>query len=279
MSISVKTINHLITLSRWSFENAKDNVEIQGKIKDYGYDVMRMESLITLNGQMDIKYLEQQKIRAEQDAAFKNYSEQYQEERKQCKHLRLLVRRVIPENEFEKYKRLLGIDERLKETFEGFSEQARKLYTRCQDDKDLLNRLETQFKQTIETFQVRLAALDVLVDLHKKHETAKALSQVATRNRDNLFHEFKKEWANFRDICKIAYEGEDNPQYQELVGIKAYSPGYQKNPTDETEPPVPPIPPVPPVPTIPPTPPALVSTTGTPDTIVTPVTQDLQIKN
>ena len=273
MSISVKTIYHLITLSKWSFENAKDKVEIQEKIKDYGYDVMRMESLITLNGQMDIKYLEQQKIRAEQDSAFKNYSEQYQEERKQCKHLRLLVRRVIPENEFEKYKRLLGIDERLKETFEGFSEQARKLYTRCQDDKDLLNRLETEFKQTIVTLQQRLTALDVLTDLHKKHETAKALSQVATRNRDNLFKEYKLEWAKFRDICKIAYEDEDNPQYQELVGIKAYSPGYQKNPPDETEPPVPPVP------TIPPTPPALASTTGTTATMVTPGTQELPLKN
>lgn len=301
MPISVKTINYLLTLSKWSFENARDRLDIQEKIKDLGYDVPRMDILITLNTQMTEKYQDQQKIRAEQDLAFTNYNEKYLEARKHCRNLRELARRVLEENEFEKYRRLLGIDERLKETFEGFIEQARKIYTRCIEDKEILTRLETKYKQTAEIFQARLQALDVLVDLHKKNETAKALSQVATRDRDNLFKEFKIEWGSFKNVCRIAYRDENNPQYQELVGIKIYSPGYR--PAPDSEPPVPtptptptPTPPTPTPPTPTPTPPTPPTPTilptqltpaapmpgplmVTPAETVTPLTPEITIKN
>jgi len=70
------------------------------------------------------------------------------------------------------------------------------------------------------------------------------------RDRDNLFRKFSKEWRDFKAICKIAYEDDENPEYQELVGIKSYSPGYEKpsaNGSDTPTPPAPPVPPVPPV--------------------------------
>lgn len=279
MSITVKEISHLLSLTSWSFQNARDLQEIQDKIQIHGYDTAHMDSLIELRTRMESEYYEQQRIRADQDTALKNFAENYSQEKKQYQHLRLMVKKVILENEYEKYRRLLGIDEALKKNFEGFLGQARKLYTGCRDDKVLLERLTAKFKKTVETYRERVNALDVLNGLHNIHETAKGLSQVATKSRDNLFKKFRKEWKDFKDICKIAYEDEENPQYQELVGIKAYSPGYQKNPTDEIEPPVPPTPPVPPVPTIPPTPPALTSTMETTATMVTPVTQELPIKN
>ncbi|MDQ1350811.1 MAG: hypothetical protein QG657_1113 [Acidobacteriota bacterium] len=238
MPISVKTITHLVTLSRWSYENARDRQEIQDKIKNHGYDVLRMDSLIESNTQMDNKYLEQQTVRSQQAIAYKNFASQFTVERKQCKNVRLLVRNVILETEYEKYDKLLGLDEPLKKNYEGFYEQARKLYNHLQDDNVLLTRL-FQYNETAETFQERLNALNILNDLHKKYETAKGLTQVATRDRDNLFRKFYKEWSDFKDICKIAYGDDENPEYQELVGIKSYSPGYEKpseNGSDKPEP-------------------------------------------
>ncbi len=253
MSITEKKITHLVTLSRWSFENARDRQEIQDKIKVHGYDTLRMDSLIEFNTQMDGKYLEQQKARADQTIASKNFYDQFREERKQCKNIRRLVRKVILETEYEKYDRLLGIDERLKYYFEGFYEQARKLYTNIQEDPVLLTRL-FKFSKTVDTFQERLRTLDVLNTLHKTFETAKAQAQVITRDRDNLFRKFSKEWSDFKDVCKMAYEDDTNPEYQELIGIKSYSPGYEKpsaNGSDTPVPPEPPAPPVPPVPSVP----------------------------
>lgn len=99
-----------------------------------------------------------------------------------------------------------------------------------------------KYNLTVETFQSRLTALDAVNVLHKKYETAKGLTQVATRDRDNLFRKFSKEWRDFRDICKIAYADEENPEYQELVGIKSYSPGYEKSSDEGSDTPVPPTP-------------------------------------
>ncbi len=229
MAISVKLITHVITVSRWSFENARDRLEIQHKIKGYGYDPTRMKSLIEFNDQMHSKFQEQQKILAEQDIACKNFYDKFHEERRQCKYLRLLIRKAIQADDYEKYKLLLGLDEALKMKLEGFFEQARKLYNNCGEDSFLLNKL-SKFSITGETFRERLQNLDELLKLYKIHETARGLSQVATRDRDILFRKFRKEWSDFRNVCKMVYEGETNPEYQELLGIKSYSPGYKKNP-------------------------------------------------
>lgn len=245
MSISVKAITHLVTLSRWSFENARDRQEVQDKLKVHGYDILRMDSLIEFNTEMDNKYLEQQRVRSQETITYNNFIGQFITERKQCKYIRKLVRNVLLETEHEKYNRLLGFDEPLKRDYEGFYEQARKLYNHIQDDKVLLLRL-FKYNITAETFQGRLNALDALNELHKKYETAKGLTQVTTRDRDNLFKKFSKEWRDFKDICKIAYADEENPEYQELVGIKSYSPGYEKTSANGSDTPVPPTPPAPP---------------------------------
>lgn len=256
MSITVKQITQLLSVTCWSFVNARDSQEIQEKIKVHGYDTAHMDSLIQLRSQMDLKYQEQQKIRAERDVALNIFSAQYSDECKQYQNLRLMVKKILLETEYEKYKRLLGIEEYQKRTFAGFIEQARKLYVACQNDTTLLNRLTEKFKKTAETFLERLTALDMLIDLHNKYVTARGLSQVATRDRDIQFRKFRNEWADFRDICKIAYEDEENPQYKELVGITTYSPGYQKPSSEDSEPPAPT-----PTPTPTPTPsPSLVAT-------------------
>jgi len=234
MAISVKLITHVITVSRWSFENARDRLEIQDKIKGHGYAPMRMKSLIEFNDRMHGKLQEQQQILAQQDIACKNFYDKFLEERKQCKYLRLLIRKTLQADEYEKYKLLLGLDEKLKMILEGFFEQARKLYNNCGEDLFLLDKL-SKFSVTGETFLERLQNLDELLNLYKVHETARALSQVATRDRDILFGKFRKEWSDFRDVCKMVYVDETNPEYQELLGIKSYSPGYKKNPGNGAE--------------------------------------------
>jgi len=198
----------------------------------------------------------QQEVRASQRIAYKNFLSQFSEEKKQCKNIRLLVRNALLETEYEKYDRLLGLDEPLKRYYEGFYEQARKLYRHIPDDNVLLTRV-FKYNITAATIQERESALDVLNTLHKTYETAKGLTQVATRDRDNLFRKFSKEWREFKDICKIAYEDDENPEYQELVGIKSYSPGYEKPSANGPGTPTPPAPPVPPVPPVPPTPPTV----------------------
>ncbi|MDQ1354701.1 MAG: hypothetical protein QG657_5010 [Acidobacteriota bacterium] len=233
MAISVKLITHVITVSRWSFENARDRLEIQDKIKGHGYDPTRMNSLIEFNDRMHGKLQEQQQILAQQDIACKNFYDKFHDERKQCKYLRLLIRKTLQPDDYEKYKLLLALDEKLKMKLEGFFEQARKLYNNCGDDAFLLNKL-SKFSVTGETFRERLQNLDELLNLYKVHETARALSQVATRDRDILFGKFRKEWTDFRDVCKLLYEGDANPEFQELLGIKSYSPGYKKNPGNTT---------------------------------------------
>jgi hypothetical protein len=229
MAISVKLITHVITVSRWSFENARDRLEIQDKIKGHGYDPTRMNSLIEFNDRMHGEFQEQQQILAQQDIACKNFYDKFHDERKQCKYLRLLIRKTLQPDDYEKYKLLLALDDKLKMKLEGFFEQARKLYSNCKEDTFLLNQL-VKFKVSGETFRERLLNLDELLNLYKVHETARALSQVATRDRDILFRKFRKEWSDFRDVCKLLYEGDANPEYQELLGIKSYSPGYKKSP-------------------------------------------------
>lgn len=228
MAISVKLIIHIISLSRWSFENARDYIEIQDKIKSHGYDPTRLNSLIEFNDRMHNKLIEQQRILAEQDIACKNFYEKFYTERKQCKYLRMLIRKALQAEEYEKYKLLLGLDEKLKIKLISFFEQARKLYNNCRENTFLLDKL-SKFSVTTETIGERLQNLDMLLELYNFHATAKGLSQVATQDRDILFRKYRKEWTDFKDICKLLYEGETNPEYQELLGIKSYSPGYKKN--------------------------------------------------
>jgi hypothetical protein len=82
--------------------------------------------------------------------------------------------------------------------------------------------------------QERLDGLEELTQLNKEQETAKGLSQAARKERDDVYRELKKEWSDFKYICRIAFEGADNPQYKELVGIVEYSEGYVRKKQEET---------------------------------------------
>jgi hypothetical protein len=232
MPISVKMLEKLLLLTGWSFENAKDRPEVNEKIIEYKYDAPRLDALLNLNGRLDTAYQYQQEKRAEQVIAYRNFDEKYREERKECRNLRSLVKKVIPPDKFEKYSKLLGLDERLKKPLEGFDEQARKLYNNIKPDEWLLGLL-AKFGVTVEKILPRFVGLTELKRLHKVRETAKALSQAARRDRDILYKELRKEWADFKDICDMAFEDKENPQYKELVGILEPSEGYVRKKKEE----------------------------------------------
>lgn len=232
MSITVKMLEKLVLLTGWSFENAKERPEIKEKIIGYNYDDVRLDALLKLNSDLDTAYQYQQEKRAEQIIASRNFDEKYREERKECRNLRSLVRKVIPTDQLEKYSRLLGLDERLKTSLEGFDEQARKLYNNIKPDEWLLGLL-AKFGVTWEKIQPRYEGLTELKGLYKIWETAKAVSQIARRDRDILYKQLHKEWMDFKDICGMAFEDKENPQYKELVGIMEPSEGYVRKKVEE----------------------------------------------
>lgn len=235
MSIAVKTIEKIITLTAWSFENAKDHTEVQNLIVEFGYNNTRLDSLIRLSSDLGGAYQFQQEKRAEQVIAYKDFEVVFKAERRECTILRALVKKVLPIADFEKYAKQLGLDERLKITYVGFDEQARKIYTHVQRDTWLLGLLE-RFGVTAEKITPRLDALLQLKTLNKTRETQRGLAEAARRERDIIYKNLKKEWGDFKDICGIVFEDKENPQYQELVGINVPSEGYVKRTKTEPEP-------------------------------------------
>lgn len=235
MTIAVKSIEKIITLTGWSFENAKDRTEVKDLIIDYGYSDTRLDSLIRLSSDLGTAYQLQQEKRATQLIAYKNFDAAYRTERRECRILRSLVKKVLPQADYDKLARQLGLDERLKTTYEGFDEQARKLYTRVQNDPTLLALLE-RFGVTPEKITPRLDALVQLKALNKTRQTERGLAEAARRERDLIYKRLSKEWGDFKDICGIVFEDKDNPQYQELVGIRVPFEGYVKRTKTEPEP-------------------------------------------
>jgi hypothetical protein len=69
MPISVKIIENLVGETKVGFGNAKEHLEIREKIIDFGYDDMRLDSLIDLTGRLDSKYHDQQTKRGEKALA------------------------------------------------------------------------------------------------------------------------------------------------------------------------------------------------------------------
>lgn len=235
MPIAVKLIEKLLKLTKWAFQNAKEFLEVKEKISERGYDDTRLDELLDLNSRLDAKYKDQQKKRADLVIAGRNFDEKFNTVRKNCKNLRLLVGKVLSAVEYEKLSRLLGLDESLKRMYEAFDEQAKKLYTNVLDDADLMARL-ARFGVTPEQVQEWLDELPALEELKRKRETAKGLSQTARRDRDLLYKQLSKEWSDFKDICHMVYEDEENPQYKELVGILEFSEGYLRSKAVDTEP-------------------------------------------
>ncbi len=245
MSIAAKHIEELLGRTSWSFENARDHAEINIKIFDFGYTVLRLEDLLILNGRLDAKYLEQQTLRGKQMIATSNFQKYFDTQKRHFQNTRKLVLKVIRGEDIQEYLELLGLNVPMKASLTGFTNQARQFYTNAGDDADLMSKL-AKFNITPEKLQERLDALPQLAELNKIQETAKALAQVARRDRDVLYKELRQEWTDFKDVCDMAFEDEekDNPQYKELVGIIEFSEGYKRKkpdvPADDNSEPEPP---------------------------------------
>jgi hypothetical protein len=233
MPVSVKIIENLVGKTKVGFGNAKEHLEIREKILDFGYDEVRLDSLVDLNGRLDSKYHDQQTKRGEQLVATRNLLLKLREERRRYRNFRSLISRAIRGEKYEKHAQLLGIDEGIRKSLEGFIKQARQLYVNAAADTEIMGLL-TKFGITAEKLQEALTELDELNRLNKIQESKKGLAQIAREERDKLYKELRTAWVDFKQVCHIAFQ--DDPQYKEILGIVAPSEGYVRKKATEPEP-------------------------------------------
>lgn len=232
MAISVKAIERLLGVTKVGFETAKDRPDLLAVLSNHAYGEPRMIALLNLNAQLETKYVFQQKKRGEQIIATKNMNEKYSAEKKRYRNTKKLIKKALRGKKYEKYAQLLGLNENIKGTLDGFVKQAKQLYTNIKDTPEILE-AGANYGLTPEKMQEGLDQLEVLLQLNKTQENAKGLAQVARDERDQVYRQLRTEWQDFKDVCHMAFEG--TPQYTEIMGIVSYSEGYVKNKEENPE--------------------------------------------
>jgi hypothetical protein len=157
-------------------------------------------------------------------------NEKYRGEKKRYRNTKKLVKKAIRGKKYEKYAQLLGLNEKIKGTLDGFVKQAKQLYNNIKDTPEILE-AGANYGLTPEKMQEGLDQLDALMQLNKAQENAKGLAQVARDERDQVYKQLRTEWQDFKDVCHMAFEG--TPQYTEIMGIVTYSEGYVKKKEEE----------------------------------------------
>ncbi|NIM13731.1 MAG: hypothetical protein GTO45_16780 [Candidatus Aminicenantes bacterium] len=190
MSAYPKVIERLIGVSDVGFNNAKSHSEIKEKIISFGYDDVRLDELLDLNARTDGKYHDYERLYGEQLQATRRLEEKLYEEMGFYSTYRRLAFQVFPGEENKGIRSQLGIDIRLKDSFDGVVEQIKQLYDTTIKKSEIMAGF-AEFAVTTETFQERLNGLEQLRDLNEEQEKAKGAAMVARKLRDDLYHELR----------------------------------------------------------------------------------------
>jgi hypothetical protein len=216
MSAYPKAIEKLIGVSGVGFNNAKTHSEINAKIISFGYTDIRLDELLDLNSRTDGKYHDYERAYGEQLHVTRQLEEKLGEEIGYYTTYRKLAFRVFPGEENKGIRSQLGIDMKIKDSFDGIVEQCQQLYDTAIKKVEIMEGF-SEFAVTNETFQERLNGLDRLRQLNEEQEQAKGTAMVVRKLRDDLYYELKAAWSKFITACRFVFK--DNGEYLRILNV------------------------------------------------------------
>ena len=237
MSSHPRAIVKLVGESGVGFNNAKTHTEIKEKITARGYNDVKLDALLDLNGRLDRKYHEYEVKHGEQLEVTRQLEEIFQVEMDHYSLHRKMAFHVFPGDQYKGIRSQLGIDEKHKDSFDGFIEQAKQFYDTAQKKPEILAGM-AEFAVSSETLQERLDALEAMRRLNEVQESKKGEAKIARKERDDLYYELRDEWSKFRTVCLFVFK--NNPEYLKILNIEPYAKRTAKTNTetqgDQTDP-------------------------------------------
>jgi hypothetical protein len=220
-----KQFQELLNQTEVAIDNAGTHDIIKTRIVNRGYDDAAMQTASDLRTQTANKYRDYQSKRAIQIEATGKMKAKLFMEISRYMDLRQGAKRTLRGDQYKGFRELLGIDDKRRQTYAGFLDQAGKFYENAIGNEEIKALLATA-GITQEKLQEGIDGMDQLILLNDDQEAKKGLSQAARKDRDDLYDELRQWWTDFKSSCRREFK--DNPQYLEILGIKAYSKGYKK---------------------------------------------------
>lgn len=209
-----REIDQFLTQARATLDAAREDVDIQGVMAPFGYDLDAIDALVEAVDTAEARYRDQQREYAEQYAATSAFDEKRAAlAQKLSRHRRL--GRVAFADDDEAYV-MLGLNGRLKRDFDGMMQQALQFYTVLREQPAVQARLAplTVDAAAVESAFETVGAVQ-LAKAHQRIETREA--QQATQQRDDAVAEARGRLADFLEVARIATM--DRPQLRESLGL------------------------------------------------------------
>jgi len=218
MSSYSKEYEELLVAVRVGIDNTRAYPFIKTGMDGYGYDDASLENAWNKNLLLDAKYKECQRKHGEQMEASQALYAKLDDEIVRYMGIRKLAKRALRGDQYIGTREKLGIDDEPKRAYDGFIDQASKLYKHAGIDQAIMTLL-AKFKITTDKLQEGLNGLEGLKVLNSAQEAKKGEAQVARKERDELFEEEQKWYSDFKTAARIAFK--DTPEYLEIMGIGA----------------------------------------------------------
>jgi len=216
MSAYPKLIERLIGESNVGFTNARNNSEINEKVISFGYTEVRLDELLDLNNRTDGKYHDYERLYGEQLHLTRQLQAKLDEEIGYYTTYRKLAFKVFPGEENKGIRSQLGIDNKMKDSFDGMVEQCKQFYDTAMKKSEIMAGF-SEFAVTDQTFRERMDGLELLRQLNREQEEAKGAAMVVRKLRDDLYHELRTEWSKFVTICRFIFK--DNDEYLRMLNV------------------------------------------------------------
>lgn len=236
MNVSPKLILKSIEESGVGFSNAKTHDEIKEKINTYGYNDEKLDELLALNSRTVEKFQEYERLHGTQLETTTKLTESYKSEMNHYSVFRKIAFRIFYEESHKGIRSQLGLDLKIKRSFEGFLEQATQFYDASMKNQAILQGL-LEIALTNEKLQERLNALTLLRRLNEEQESAKGKSLAARKGRDESYKNLKSSWEKFKILCRFIFES--NPEILKIMNIKPRKSRAKKTTTTENQSPQP----------------------------------------
>jgi hypothetical protein len=228
-----KQFQELLDETRVAIDNTGTHDVIKTRVVNRGYDDAAMQAANNLRTKTNNKYRDYQLKRADQIEATSKVKAKLFMEISRYMDLRQGAKIALRGDQYKGFREMLGIDDKRRQTYAGFLDQGGKFYENAMGNDEIKALLAT-VGITEEKLQEGVDGIEELILLNDDQEAKKGLSQAARKERDDLYKELRQWWTDFKSSCRREFK--DNPQYLEILGIKAFSEGYvrkkkEKEPT------------------------------------------------